>query len=66
MRGKNKVTTQPYQIEFYIKWHFSYQKSQCLQNKPPPGWVKLNIDGCRKDNPGSAGGGGLIRDHKVI
>ncbi|XP_019266683.1 PREDICTED: uncharacterized protein LOC109244105 [Nicotiana attenuata] len=30
--------------------------------KPDRGWVKLNVDGCSKGNPGSAGGGGIIRD----
>ncbi|OIS98250.1 hypothetical protein A4A49_62368 [Nicotiana attenuata] len=27
------------------------------------GYVKLNVDGCSKGNPGSARGGGIIRDH---
>ncbi|XP_060212308.1 uncharacterized protein LOC132639948 [Lycium barbarum] len=31
--------------------------------KPDFGWVKLNVDGCSKGNPGSSGGGGIIRDH---
>ncbi|OIT27277.1 putative ribonuclease h protein, partial [Nicotiana attenuata] len=34
--------------------------------KPPVGWVKLNVDGCSKGNPGPAGGGGLIRDHHGV
>ena len=25
--------------------------------------LKLNVDGCSKGNPGSAGGGGVLRDH---
>lgn len=32
-------------------------------NKPPPGWYKLSTDGASLGNPGSAGGGGLIRDN---
>ncbi|XP_060182117.1 uncharacterized protein LOC132611756 [Lycium barbarum] len=32
-------------------------------HKPSPNWIKLNVDGCSKGNPGSAGGGGIIRDH---
>ena len=30
--------------------------------KPPEGWFKLNSDGASAGNPGSAGGGGLLRD----
>ncbi|XP_009791070.1 uncharacterized protein [Nicotiana sylvestris] len=35
-------------------------------HKPPTGWFKLNTDGCNNGNPGSAGGGGLIRDHNGV
>ena len=30
---------------------------------PADGWIKLNVDGCSKGNPGLAGAGGVIRDH---
>ena len=30
--------------------------------KPPCGWVKLNCDGSARNNPGSSGGGGILRD----
>ncbi|XP_040994289.1 uncharacterized protein LOC121240828 [Juglans microcarpa x Juglans regia] len=30
--------------------------------KPPVGWLKLNVDGSCRGNPGSCGGGGIIRD----
>uniref|UniRef100_A0A6N2MZS1 RNase H type-1 domain-containing protein n=1 Tax=Salix viminalis TaxID=40686 RepID=A0A6N2MZS1_SALVM len=30
---------------------------------PAEGWIKLNVDGCSKGNPGIAGAGGVIRDH---
>ncbi|KAF5447640.1 hypothetical protein F2P56_033179 [Juglans regia] len=30
--------------------------------RPPEGWVKLNVDGSCRGNPGPSGGGGLIRD----
>lgn len=26
--------------------------------------MKLNVDGCTKENPNSMGGGGIVRDHK--
>jgi len=29
---------------------------------PPIDWVKVNVDGCSKGNPGVAGAGGVIRD----
>lgn len=32
--------------------------------KPSIGWVKLNTDGASLGNPGIAGAGGLLRDHK--
>ncbi|KAK6780244.1 hypothetical protein RDI58_022428 [Solanum bulbocastanum] len=38
-----------------VKWH-----------KPEEEWVELNVDGCSKGNPESAGGGGVIRDHRRI
>ena len=36
----------------YIGWKY-----------PDEDWVKLNVDGCNKGNPGKAGAGGVIRDH---
>lgn len=30
--------------------------------KPPCGWVKINCDGSVRNNPGSSGGGGILRD----
>nr|XP_009606237.1 uncharacterized protein LOC104100666 [Nicotiana tomentosiformis] len=32
-------------------------------DKPELSELKLNTDGCFKDNPGQAGGGGILRDH---
>ena len=32
--------------------------------KPLWGWLKLNFDGSTLNNPGKAGGGGLLRDHE--
>ncbi|XP_042952180.1 uncharacterized protein LOC122289263 [Carya illinoinensis] len=34
--------------------------------KPKLGWVKLNVDGSCRGNPGTCGGGGVIRDHQGI
>lgn len=36
----------------YIGWKY-----------PDEDWVKLNVDGCSKGNPGKVGAGGVIRDH---
>lgn len=33
-------------------------------NYPPVGWLKLNFDGASRGNPGMAGIGGIIRNHK--
>ena len=38
--------------EICIKWE-----------TPPHGWMKMNLDGASKGNPGHPGGGGTIRDH---
>ena len=32
-------------------------------DRPGIGWMKLNTDGLSLGNPGSAGGGGVIRDY---
>lgn len=33
-----------------------------VREKLPIGWMKLNVDGSCRDNPGSFGGGEIIRD----
>ena len=30
---------------------------------PANEWIKLNVDGCSKGNPGMTGAGGVLRDH---
>ena len=60
---------QPLSIELFItlplrtlKWHCNVIS---VGWKPPPiGFFKLNIDGSTRSNPGMAGAGGLIRDHR--
>ncbi|XP_058099698.1 uncharacterized protein LOC131244045 [Magnolia sinica] len=32
--------------------------------RPPSNWVKLNIDGSARNNPGMSSGGGLVRNDK--
>ena len=44
----NRKTTK----EIFIKWEV-----------PPHGWMKMNLDGASKGNPGHAGGGGTIGDN---
>lgn len=34
-----------------------------MWNSPPNGWIKGNFDGAAKGNLGSAGCGGVLRDH---
>ncbi|KAJ0074622.1 hypothetical protein Patl1_37562 [Pistacia atlantica] len=34
--------------------------------KPAEGWIKLNVDGCCRGNPGNCGGGGVIQDVRGI
>ena len=33
-------------------------------NSPPMGWMKGNFDSAAKGNPGKAGCGGVLRDHR--
>lgn len=35
-----------------------------IWQKPAAQWVKLNVDGASKGNPGPAGIGGIIRDSR--
>lgn len=32
--------------------------------KPPQGWIKLNVDGASQHNPGEASAGGILRDEQ--
>ncbi|XP_058071074.1 uncharacterized protein LOC131220118 [Magnolia sinica] len=34
--------------------------------RPPCGWVKINIDGSARGNPGMSGGGGVCRNEKDV
>lgn len=34
-----------------------------IWRKPEMGWVNFNVDGCCKGNPGTTGGGGMIRNY---
>ena len=34
----------------------------CRWEKPPKGWIKLNMDGCASGSTGLAGCGGVMRD----
>ena len=45
----------------YVK---RWSSIQVQWTKPGTGWCKLNIDGASLRNPGKAGVGGLIRDHR--
>lgn len=36
----------------YIGWQY-----------PPIDWIKLNVDGCSKGNPGTVGAGGILIDN---
>ncbi|PHT82963.1 hypothetical protein T459_11406 [Capsicum annuum] len=46
--------------------HAKYQSVSTVVkwNYPGPGYVKLNCDGCSKDNTGPCGGRGIIGDDK--
>ena len=41
-----------------------YTAVQIRWKKPREGWAKLNIDGASLGNPGRAGSGGILRDHR--
>ncbi|XP_058075745.1 uncharacterized protein LOC131224226 [Magnolia sinica] len=50
--------------------HLFYQGQTASRKLPfstlstsPMGWLKLNIDGSSRGNPGESGGGGVCRDH---
>ncbi|XP_058099677.1 uncharacterized protein LOC131244026 [Magnolia sinica] len=47
----------------YVQLH-PPQQSVVLWQKPPVGWVKVNVDGSSRGNPGFAGGGGICRNDK--
>ncbi|XP_075074396.1 uncharacterized protein LOC142161999 [Nicotiana tabacum] len=49
--------------QYVEKLQLSIHSQAVRWSKPDRGWVKLNVDGCSKGNPGLAGGGGIIRDH---
>ncbi|KAH9750075.1 reverse transcriptase domain-containing protein [Citrus sinensis] len=34
--------------------------------RPPPGVVKLTVDGCSRGNPGMAASGGILRDYRGV
>lgn len=62
------------QILPYICWelfqklldHSGYHESVLTIKwlTPKPGFIKLNIDGCSKGNPGPSGAGGIIRNEQ--
>lgn len=53
-----------YKILELAKHHFSTIAVKWIP--PKTGFVKFNLDGCSKGNPGSCGGCGIIRDEKGI
>ncbi|PHT36728.1 hypothetical protein CQW23_24428 [Capsicum baccatum] len=63
-------------LQLSTSWHEMYTTVEQLNlvihsqaifwHKPDHGWVKLNVDGCSKGNPGPAVGGGIIRDHAGV
>ncbi|KAM3342700.1 hypothetical protein P3S68_027666 [Capsicum galapagoense] len=60
-------------LQLPTSWHEMYTTVEQLNpvihyqaifwHQPNHWWVKLNVDGCSKGNPGPTGGGGIIRDH---
>ncbi|XP_042486172.1 uncharacterized protein LOC122066439 [Macadamia integrifolia] len=41
-----------------------YSMLEVIWYKPIWGWTKLNVEGCPLGNPGRAGAGGVLRDHR--
>lgn len=39
-------------------------RKECKWTPPPQDWIKLNFDGASRGNPGIAGLGFILRDHK--
>ncbi|KAF5452033.1 hypothetical protein F2P56_027073, partial [Juglans regia] len=56
-----------YEILLYINVPIKQVPVSCpragVWRKLAAGWVKLNVDGSSRGNPGSCGGGGVIKDH---
>ena len=52
MMHASNVMAQP-RTEIFMRWE-----------PPLENWIKLNVDGASKGNPGLAGGGGALRTHK--
>ncbi|KAH9297935.1 hypothetical protein KI387_029617, partial [Taxus chinensis] len=53
-----------WQIGYWSNPGNSVDRSLVKWHPPESNWFKLNFDGASKGNPGTAAGGGAIRDHK--